>query len=61
MEYIVSHEKGGHYFVHHKGYPEYPIPGSHGDKKHALKFAARHERLSLKEYLKIRKQEGNNE
>lgn len=60
MEYIVKKEKGGQYFVHHNGYPDYPIPGSYGDKKHALKFAARRERMSLKEYMKARKQEENN-
>lgn len=35
------------------------IPGSFGDKKHALRFAAKCMGISYKEYLKLRKEKGN--
>lgn len=57
MRYIVEKEKGGHYYVHPEESPT-PIKGSFGDKHHALKFAARAEGISTREYMKLRKSEG---
>lgn len=41
IEYDVSKEKGGQYYVHPAGRPEQPIKGSFGEKKKAIKIAAR--------------------
>ena len=54
IDYIVRKEKGGKHYVTHKDYP-YPIPGSYGDNKHAIKFAATLEKMTVKEYMKARK------
>lgn len=56
MEYIVAKEKGGHYYVHHKG-AKTPIPGSFGDKRHAIRVAAVCEGITAKEYIVLRKRE----
>lgn len=56
MEYIVEKEKGGLYYVRHIDDPK-PIKGSFGDKKFAIKFAARLCGVSTKEYTKLRKSE----
>lgn len=56
MEYIVAKEKGGRYYVHHKG-AKTPIPGSFGDKRHAIRVAATCEGITAKEYINLRKWE----
>lgn len=55
LKYLVTKEKGGRYYVHEAATPHKPIPGSFGDKKHALRFAAKCEGISYKEYMKYRK------
>lgn len=55
LKYLVSKEKGGRYYVHEAATPNKPLPGSFGDKKHALRFAAKREGISFKEYMKYRK------
>jgi len=57
MEYIVAKEKGGRYFVHHKD-SKTPVPGSFGDKRHAIRVAATCEGITAKEYINLRKREG---
>lgn len=56
INYIVRKEKGGKYFVTYRENP-FPIQGSHGDNKHAIKFAATLEQMTVKEYMKARKEE----
>lgn len=56
MQYEVRKEKGGRYYVCPEGHPEEPIKGSHGEKKKALKLAARLCGMNVKEYLKERKE-----
>lgn len=41
LKYLVTKEKGGRYYAHEAATPHKPIPGSFGDKKHALRFAAK--------------------
>lgn len=55
LDYEVSKEKGGQYYVHPAGHPELPIKGSFGEKKKAIKTAARLCGIETKEYLKERK------
>lgn len=55
IEYEVSKEKGGQYYAHPAGHPEQPIKGSYGDKKKAIKFASRLCGVTVKEYIKERK------
>lgn len=55
VKYSISKEKGGRWYVHESDTPNNPVPGSYGNKKHALKVAADLMGLSLKEYMKIRK------
>lgn len=55
LKYLVTKEKGGRYYAHEAATPHKPIPGSFGDKKHALRFAAKCEGISCKEYMKYRK------
>ena len=50
-------EKGGQYYVHPWGCPHSAIKGSYGDKKKALKLAAKMCGITVKEYISIRKQE----
>lgn len=59
LAYTVSKEKGGQWYCHQTGFPGIPCAGSFGDKKHALKFAADSMGLPLKEYMKLRKQQGS--
>ena len=54
IDYIVRKEKGGKYYVTHKDCT-YPILGSHGSNKEAIKFAATLEKMTVKEYMKARK------
>lgn len=56
MLYEVRKEKGGRYYVCPEGQPEAPVKGSHGEKKKALKIAARLCGMNVKEYLKERKE-----
>lgn len=56
MQYEVRKEKGGRYYVCPEGHPEAPVKGSHGDKKKALKIAARLCGMTTKEYMKERKE-----
>jgi len=56
LTYVVRKEKGGRYYVHHKDTPEKPIPGSFGDKKQALRSAAKLMNIPYKEYMKLRKE-----
>lgn len=58
LTYTVSKEKGGKWYAHAADTPHFPISGSHGDKKHALKVAANLMGIPLKEYMKIRKAVG---
>ena len=55
LKCLVSKEKGGRYYAHEAATPSKPLPGSFGDKKHALRFAAKREGISFKEYMKYRK------
>lgn len=54
MDYEVSKEKGGQYYAHPSGKPNQPIKGSFGEKRKAIRFAARLCRLTVKEYMKER-------
>lgn len=55
MEYEVSKQKGGQYYCHPRGSPEKPVKGSFGDKKKAVKVAARLCGITTKEYIERRK------
>lgn len=57
LEYEVAKEKGGQYYVHPWGCPSSAIKGSFGDKRKALKIAARMCGITVKEYMNIKKQE----
>lgn len=57
LEYDVSKEKGGQYYVHPAGHPERPVKGSFGEKKKAIKIAARLCGMEVKVYLKERKRD----
>ena len=52
MEFDIAKEKGGQWFCHQDGQV---VPGSHGDKKHAIKYAAKLNGMTTKEFLKERK------
>jgi len=58
LEYEVAKEKGGQYYVHPWGCPSSAVKGSFGDKRKALKIAARMCGITVKEYMNIKKQEG---
>lgn len=58
INYIVRKEKGGKYYVTYRDNP-FPIAGSHGDNKHAIRFASRLEGMSAKEYMRLRKETVN--
>lgn len=51
--------RGGSNYAVFVGNNQKPLPGSVGDKKHAIKFAADLEGISYKEYLKKRKEKIN--
>lgn len=55
LEYTCEKEKGGKYFCR-RVCEKLPVKDSHGDKKSVLKKTAALNGLSLKEYMKIRKQ-----
>lgn len=55
LTHQIAKEKGGRYYVHETATPKKPIPDSFGDKKYALRFAAKCMGISYKEYLKLRK------
>lgn len=55
MDFDVMKEKGGQYYITHKGQK---VPGSYGDKKKVTKQAAHMNGLSVKDFLKQRKKEG---
>ncbi len=57
LPYEVSKEKGGRYYVHPFGVPSSPVKGSFGDKKKAIKIAARLCGLTAKEYMAARKEQ----
>ena len=54
MIYSISKEKGGQWFCHPVDSKE-AVPGSFGDKKKAVKVAARLNGMTVKEFLKERK------
>jgi hypothetical protein len=54
MIYSISKEKGGQWYCHPVDSKE-PVPGSFGDKKKAVKVAARLNGMTVKEFLKERK------
>lgn len=56
LAYEVSKEKGGRYYVHPFGVPSDPVKGSFGDKKKAIKIAARLCGMTAKEYIAARKE-----
>lgn len=56
LQFEVSKEQGGQYYAHPAGHPESPLKGTFGDKKTALKMAAKRCGMTLKEYLCARKQ-----
>lgn len=60
MEYTIAKEKGSNrYYVCLVG-DKTPIPGTYGDKKKAIKMAARSNGMDIKSFLKARKEvEGN--
>ena len=60
LQYHVSKEKGGQYYVHPRGCPSLAVKGSYGDKKKALKIAARMCGITVKEYISARKKEDAN-
>lgn len=51
--------RGGSNYAVFVGNDPKPLPGSVGDKKHAIKFAANLEGMTYKEYLKKRKEKIN--
>lgn len=55
IAYEVSKERGGQWYAHAAGEKNNPIPGSRGEKKKAMKYAADCMGVSLKEYMKLRK------
>lgn len=60
VQYEVRKEKGGRYYVCPVGRPDMPLKGSYsGDKKKAIKYAAVMCGMPLKEYMKARKENGN--
>ena len=58
LNYYVRKEKGGKYYVVYRNSP-FPIRGSYGDNKKAIKFAADLEKLTTKEYMRLRKDVNN--
>jgi hypothetical protein len=58
MKIEVSKEKGGQYYAHPAGHPEQPIKGSFGDKRKAIKFAARLCGVTPAEYMREAKKGG---
>lgn len=54
MNYSISKEKGGQWFCYPVDSKE-AVPGSFGDKKKAVKVAARLNGMTVKEFLKERK------
>lgn len=52
MEYEVSKQKGGQYFCHKAGDKSSPVKGSFGDKRYAMKIAARLCGVTVKEYIR---------
>ena len=55
ISFDISKEKGGRWYAHPVGEPNHPVPGSYGDKRDALKFAAKSMGISVKDFLKLRK------
>lgn len=53
VKYDIAKEKGGQWYCHDG---KVIVPGSYGDKKHAIKTAARLNGITTKEFLKKRKQ-----
>ena len=53
MNYSISKEKGGQWFCHQVDSKE-AVPGSFGDKKKAVKVAARLNGMSVEDFLKER-------
>ena len=51
FEYEVSKQKGGQYFCHPVGKPTAPVKGSFGDKRYAIKIAARLCGVTVKEFI----------
>ena len=60
LAYEVSKERGGRYYVHPFGVPSSPVKGSFGEKKKAIKTAARLCGMTPSEYADARKKEGMN-
>lgn len=56
MEYMVSKEKGNNLYYVHKVGDKTPIPGTYGDKKKAMKTAAKMNGVDLKTFLRMRKE-----
>lgn len=56
MKYDILKEKGGQYYIIHNGQT---LPGTYGDKKTVTKKAAHMNGLTVKEFLKIRKNTHN--
>ena len=59
LKYDVSKERGGRYYAHPSGTPGEPVRGSFGEKRHAIKCAARLCGLTPQEYTKIRRSSDN--
>lgn len=57
IEYVCEKEKGGKYYCR-RVCEKTPIKGSHGDKKSVIKMAAELSKLSVKEYMRLRKNNG---
>ena len=54
--FTASKQKGGVWFVHPVGYPDYPEPDSYGDKKKVFHIAARMNRMTYKDFVKARRE-----
>lgn len=61
FEYEVSKEKGGQYYCYPAGLPNQPIKGTFGDKRYAIKIAARLCGVTVKEYISERKKIGRDD
>lgn len=55
IDYEVAKQKGGQYYCHPVGLPHQPVKGSFGDKRYAIKIAARLCGLTAKEYISKKK------
>lgn len=61
LTYTVSKEKGSsRWYAHKVGFPNIPAMSERGTKKNALHIAADSMGLPYKEYMEIRRKDGEN-